>query len=123
MAWKTCLGGTLLVTLTLASCSSNDLGTGINTADREYASTIKEAHDAALTVLISQSFQIESDKSDAFGASIVARRGTSDDKVLVEVQGLKKAMTEVSVRVEPGDKVKANLLQDQIAEKLTPAAK
>jgi hypothetical protein len=123
MTWKASLGGCLFAALALASCSSNDLGTGINTVDREYASSVKEAHDAALMILISQSLQIESDKADAFGASIVARRGTSDDKVLVEVKGLKKAMTVVSVRVQPGDKAKAALLQDQIGEKLTPAAK
>jgi hypothetical protein len=95
----------------------------MNTVDREYASSVKEAHDAALTILISQGLHIESDQLDAFGASIVARRGASDDRVLVEVKGLMKATTEVSVRVEPGDKVKATLLQDQIGEKLTPAAR
>ena len=123
MTWTTSLGGVLCVSLALASCSSNDLGTGINTVDREYATSVKEAHDAALTILISQSLRIESDQIDAFGASIVARRGASDEKVLVEVKGMKKAMTEVSVRVQPGDKVKATLLQDQIGEKLTPPAK
>ena len=123
MTWKACLGAFLLAAFALASCSSSDLGTGINTVDREYASSVKEAHDAALTILISQTLQIESDKTDAFGASIVARRGTSDDKVMVEVKGLEKARTEVSVRVQPGDKVKATLLQDQIREKLTSAAK
>ena len=123
MIWKASLGGFLFASLVLASCSSNDLGTGINTVDREYASSVKEAHDAALMVLISQTLQIESDKTDAFGASIVARRGASDYKVLVEVKGLKKSVTQVSVRVQPGDKTKATLLQDQIGEKLTPAAK
>jgi hypothetical protein len=123
MSGKTILGGLLFAALALASCSSNDLGTGINTVDREYPNSVKEAHDAALMVLISQSLQIESDKSDTFGASIVARRGASQDKVLVEVKGVEKAKTEVSVRVEPGDKVKAGLLQDQIGEKLSPATK
>ena len=123
MTWKASLGAFLLAAFALASCSSSDLGTGINTVDREYASSVKEAHDAALTILINQGLEIERNKIDAFGASIVARRGTTGDKVLVDVKGLENARTQVSVRVQPGDKVKATLLQDQIGQKLTPPAK
>ena len=123
MTWKASLGAFLLAAFALASCSSSDLGTGINTVDREYASSVKEAHDAALMILINQGLEIERNKIDAFGASIVARRGTTGDKVLVDVKGLENARTQVSVRVQPGDKVKATLLQDQIGQKLTPPAK
>jgi len=123
MTWKASLGASLLAAFALASCSSSDLGTGINTVDREYANSVKETHDAALMTLINQGLEIESNKIDAFGASIVARRGTTDDKVLVDVKGLENARTQVSVRVQPGDKVKATLLQDQIGQKLTPPAK
>ena len=123
MTWKASLGAFLLAAFALASCSSSDLGTGINTVDREYASSVKEAHDAALMILINQGLEIQKNKIDAFGASIVARRGTTGDKVLVDVKGLENARTQVSVRVQPGDKVKATLLQDQIGQKLTPPAK
>ena len=78
---------------------------------------------AVLATLISENLQIESNKADALGASVVARRGATEDKVLVEVKGLKKGKTNVSVRVQPGDKAKATVLQDQIGEKLTRAAK
>ena len=123
MTWKASLGAFLLAAFALASCSSSDLGTGINTVDREYASSVKEAHDAALMILINQGLEIQKNKIDAFGASIVARRGATGDKVLVDVKGLENARTQVSVRVQPGDKVKATLLQDQIGQKLTPPAK
>ena len=48
MTWKASLGASLLAAFALASCSSSDLGTGINTVDREYANSVKETHDAAL---------------------------------------------------------------------------
>jgi hypothetical protein len=123
MTGKASLGGFLLATLALAACSSNDLGTGMNTVEHVYTNSVKEAHDAALMVLINQGLEIETNRMDAFGASIVAKRGTTSDKVLVDVQGLENARTQVSVRVQPGDKVKASLLQDQIGQKLTPAAR
>jgi hypothetical protein len=123
MLWKASALGALGMALALASCSSSDLGTGINTVDREYRNTVKEAHDAALATLKHENLQIESDKADALGANIVAKRGASDDKVLVDVKGMEKGTTRVSVRVQPGDKNQAGLIQDKIAEKLTPAAK
>lgn len=121
--WKPFALGFVGVALALASCSSSDLGTGMNTVDREYKNTVKEAHDAALTTLKNENLQIESDKADSLGANIVAKRGASDDKVLVDVKGMEKGTTRVSVRVQPGDKHQAGLIQDKIADKLTPAAK
>ena len=43
--------GFVVVALALASCSSSDLGTGMNTVDREYNISVKEAHEAALSAL------------------------------------------------------------------------
>jgi hypothetical protein len=123
MTWKLSVGGFLLAALALASCSSSDLGTGLNTVDRDYNSTVKEAHDAALATLKDKNLQLESDKGDALGANIVARRGATEDKVFVDIKGVEKGKTKVSVRVQPGDKEKATLIQDKIGEKLTPAAK
>jgi hypothetical protein len=123
MLWKMSAFGFVLMALALASCSSSDLGTGVNTVDREYTATPKQAHDAAVATLKAENLQIESDKSDALGANIVAKRGTSDDKVLVDVKGMDKGKTQVSVRVQPGDKGQATMIQDKIGEKLTPAAK
>ena len=121
MTWKVSIAGFLLVAL--AACSSSDLGTGINTVDREYTASVKDAHEAALSTLKAQNLHIESDKADSLGANVVAKRGASDDKVLVDVKAVDKTKSRVSVRVQPGDKEQATAIQDRIGEKLTPAAK
>jgi hypothetical protein len=123
MIWKAAGFGFVAVVLALAACSSSDLGTGMNTVDREYPNTVKEAHEAALATLKAENLQIESDKADALGANIVAKRGASDDKVMVDIKGKEKGKSSVSVRVQPGDKAQATMLQDRIEEKLSPAAK
>ncbi|HVE43084.1 MAG TPA: DUF3568 family protein [Planctomycetota bacterium] len=123
MIWKAAGFGIVAVVLALAACSSSDLGTGMNTVDRDYTASVKEAHDAALATLKAENLQIESDKADALGANIVAKRGASDDKVLVDIKGKEKGKSSVSVRVQPGDKAQATMLQDHIEEKLSPAAK
>ena len=123
MIWKLSGFGFLLGALAFMSCSSSDLGTGMNTVDRDYTVSVKEAHDAALKTLKDKNLQIESDKGDALGANIVAKRGTSDDKVLVDVKGLENDKCRVSVRVQPGDKAQATMIQDHIEGKLAPAAK
>ena len=123
MTSKLCLGGFLVVAAALASCSSSDIGTGINTVDREYSVTVKQAHDAALATLKAEDLAIETDKSDNLGANIVAKRKTSEDnKVLVEVKGLETKKSRVSVRVQPGDKNQATMIQDKIEKKLEKMA-
>ena len=42
---------------------------------------------------------------------------------MVDIQGKEKGKSSVSVRVQPGDKAQATMLQDRIEEKLSPAAK
>jgi len=121
MTWKMSLAGILAIAL--AACSSSDYGTGINTVDRDYDSTVKHAHDAAMATLKQQDLEIESDKSDTLGSSIVAKRKANpDNKVLIEVKALETDKTRVSVRVQPGDKNQANMIQDQIQKKLEKTA-
>ena len=122
MTWRLSAAAFLAFGLALAACSSSDLGTGMNTVDREYKATVKEAHDASIAVLKNEKLEIEDDKVDALGAAIVAKRSASDDKVMVDVKGLEKGKSRVSVRVQPGDKEQATFIQDKIAAKLTPAA-
>ena len=123
MTWKLTFGGLLAFALALASCSSSDMGTGMNTVDREYHTTVKHAHDAAVTTLKNQDLEIESDKSDTLGSSIVAKRKSNpDNKVLIEVKAIETEKTRVSVRVQPGDKNQAKMIQDQIEHKLEKAA-
>jgi hypothetical protein len=123
MTWKVPVGGLALMVLALASCSSSDLGSGMNTVDREYTTSVKEAHEAALAALKAENLQIESDKADSLGANIVAKRGADDSKVSVDVKGTDKGKSRVSVRVGKGDKEQATMLQEKIAEKIEPAAR
>jgi hypothetical protein len=123
MISKLSLGGILVMALGMTSCSSSDLGTGMNTVNREYTASVKQAHDAALAALKEEDLILESDKTDSLGANIVAKRRTSDEKVHVDVKGLDKGQSQVSVRVDPGDKPQATMIQDRIGEKLAPAAK
>src|SRR5215471_4416473 len=102
MTSKVSLGGVLVMALVMAACSSSDLGTGMNTVDREYTASVKQAHDAAVAALKDEDLIVESDKSDSLGANIVAKRRTSDEKVHVDVKGKDKGQSQVSVRVDPG---------------------
>ena len=123
MTSKLSLGAFLAVVAALAACSSGDLGTGMNTVDREYSVTVKQAHDAALATLKEKDLTIETDKSDTLGANIVAlRKTTEDNKVLIEVKGLEQKKSRVSVRVQPGDKNQATMIQDAIERKLEKMA-
>jgi hypothetical protein len=109
--------------IALAACSSSDMGTGVNTVDRDYSATVKHAHEAAVATLKQQDLEIESDKSDTLGSSIVAKRKANpDNKVLIEVKAIETDKTRVSVRVQPGDKNQAKMIQDQIERKLEKTA-
>ena len=117
MTWKLAFAG--LLAIALAACSSTDYGTGVNTVDREYSATVKQAHDASVSTLKQQDLEIETDKSDTLGSNIVAKRKSNpDNKVLIEVKALETEKTRVSVRVQPGDKNQAKMIQDQIEKKL-----
>ena len=117
MTWEMSLAGILAIAL--AACSSTDYGTGVNTVDREYSATVKQAHDASVSTLKQQDLEIETDKSDTLGSNIVAKRKSNpDNKVLIEVKALETEKTRVSVRVQPGDKNQAKMIQDQIEKKL-----
>lgn len=111
--------------MVLASCGSSDLGTGMNDVDRTYTTTsVKQAHDASLATLKDEKLQIEKDTWDDLGSEVVARRATDpDNKVLVSVKAMEGNSCEVTVRVQPGDKGQAEVIQNKISQKLTPAAK
>ena len=116
------------VVVALASCStvdSTDLGTGINTVDKDYKNTsVKQAHDASLATIKDENLQLDTDKWDDLGSQIVASRRTDpDNKVLVDVKAVDNNTCTVSVRVQPGDKQQAEMIQGKIAEKLGPSAK
>jgi translation initiation factor 1 (eIF-1/SUI1) len=114
------------LTLTLAACSAgdkssdtkqNDQGTGINTVSRQYAKSALETWDAATAAVKSYELKLESDRHDTMGGEIQAHRANGD-KVIVRVQSLDDQNSDVSVRVEPGNRNLAEMIQEKIADKL-----
>lgn len=103
--------------LALSACQSSDLGTGANTLDREYARPAHEAWKAAVGCAESAGFRISSDRHDRFGGELVACRAHGDE-VRIDVRTLSEQSSQVSIRVEPGDRVLATLLHERMAEKL-----
>src|SRR5579872_3582220 len=112
--------------LALAACSGSDktsttrqgdLGTGVNTIDRRYGRSAAETWDAAEAVVKSYDITIESDAHDAMGGEIRAHRA-GGDKVLVRVKSLDAKNSDVSVRVEPGNRNMAEMIHEKIADKL-----
>lgn len=96
---------------------TSDLGTGLNTVDRKYARPAADVFKAASMALKALELKIESEKADALGGEITARRAT-DDKVAVTVKSIDSTMTSVSVRVAPGDRNMANSIHAKIAAEL-----
>lgn len=113
------------LTLVMAACSSDrsssskqsDLGTGLNTVERNYARSAPDAWDAAAAAVKSYDLRVESDRHDAMGGELQARRGDGE-KVVVKVRSLDEKNSEVSVRVGPGNKNMAEMIHEKIAAKL-----
>jgi hypothetical protein len=101
----------------LASCKERDLGTGINTIERTYAKPMNEVWDASLAAVRDSNLAVDSESHDDLGGTISAHRATGE-RVTVSLRNLGNNQTEVSVRVEPGDRALAQLVHDRIAGKL-----
>lgn len=123
---KLCQIGMAALVLALAACSSSDkasstkqsdLGTGINTIDRQYGRSAADAWDAAVAAVKTYDITVESDAHDAMGGELRAHRG-SGEKVVVRVKSLDEKNSNVSVRVEPGNRNMAEMIHEKIAEKL-----
>jgi hypothetical protein len=96
--------------LAMAACSSgdktsaskqSDLGTGINTVDRQYVKSAPATWD----------------RHDAMGGEVLAHRA-GGEKVTVRVKSLDEKNSDVSVRVEPGNRNMAEMIHEKIADKL-----
>ena len=103
--------------LILGSCRENDLGTGANTVDREFSKPAHDVWKASVKSAEAMDLAISSDRHDEFGGELVASRANCNE-VHVWVKSLGEKRSQVSVRVEPGDRALATLLQERIAEKL-----
>jgi hypothetical protein len=104
-----------VLTLALAACGGRDLGTGVNTLDRDYAKPAAETWKAAVKSVESAGLTVTSDPADDLGGDLVARRANGDE-VRVRVKSLDEKSSRVTVRVEPGDRDLAKLLHERIAE-------
>ena len=105
-----------LAALFLTSCAGNDLGSGANTIDREYAKPASEIWSASLKSAESAKLTLRSERHDKMGGEIVACRANGDE-VRIDVISLTENTSRVSVRVGPGDRNLASMLQERIAEK------
>jgi hypothetical protein len=101
----------------IGACQSNDLGSGVNTVDREFAMSADDVWQASFDAAESMGLAISRNARDKFGGELVASRANGD-KVQIEVSSLDERRSTVSVRVEPGDRTLATLLQERIADKL-----
>lgn len=115
-----------MLALSLGACSSStkssagnqgDMGTGINTIDRQYARNAGDTWDAAVAALKHYDLTIESDNHDALGGEIRGHRAEGE-KVRVRVRSLDDHNSDVTVRVEPGNRNMAEMIHDRIADKL-----
>lgn len=101
----------------LGACKGNDLGTGANTVDREYSKPAADVYKAAQKSAEATEFKMQSDRHDELGGELVALRGDGKE-VRVFVESLNEKSASVSVRVEPGDRVLANMIHERIAGNL-----
>ena len=103
--------------LWIPSCQENDLGTGANTLERDYARSAPDAWKAAVRTAESSGLNICKDHYDKFGGELVASRANGDE-VRIEVRSLTEQSTRVAVRVEPGDRALATMIHERMAEKM-----
>jgi hypothetical protein len=99
----------------LTACRDRDLGTGVNTLDREYDKPAAETLKAAVKSVEAAGLKVESQPADQFGGDLVARRAKGDE-VRVKVKSLDDHRSLVTVRVEPGDRDLAKLIHERIAD-------
>ncbi len=96
---------------------TTDLGTGLNAVERTYARPAHELKDIVTASLKSFDLSIESDKHDELGGEIVALRADGH-KVTAKITSVDKDHSRISIRVAPGNRNLADMIQDRIAEKL-----
>ena len=97
-----------------AACQSGDLGTGVNTVERGYMMQLEKVWSASEKVVKDAGLTPVSNRHDAMGGEIVARRA-NDREVRMSLKSLDDKHVLVSVRVEPGDAALANSLQERLA--------
>jgi hypothetical protein len=96
---------------------STDLGTGLNAVEQTYGRPAGEMADLVADVLRSFDLKLESSTHDDLGGEIVARRADGN-KVTARITARDEAASQVSVRVAPGNRPLADLIQERIGQKV-----
>ena len=99
---------------------TTDFGTGLNAVEKTYDQPASELVDVVVASLKSYDLNVESDTHDVFGGEIVARRADGH-KVTAKITSVDKNHCQVSIRVAPGNRNLAEMIQNRIEEKLLPA--
>jgi hypothetical protein len=101
----------------LLACQTHDLGTGVNTVDREYARPAAEVCKAALACAAAGDFKVVDGRYDQFGGDLVMSR-MDGKEIRVQVRSLDEKSSRAGIRVEPGDRDLATLLHERLAGEL-----
>lgn len=109
----------LSLLVALAACAGEPIAEqlGANAVDRTYAVSAQEAMDGTLAALSDLNLKVERREVDALGGNLTARRADGSE-VLVAVKGLEMRKSRVSIRVGEGDLALANIVQNQVAERI-----
>ena len=104
------------------SPKTTDLGTGLNAVERTYDRPASAIVEVALASLKSFDLKLESDRHDELGGELVSLRADGH-KVTVKITSVDKDHCSISIRVAPGNRDLADMIQQRIAEKLIPEVK
>jgi len=94
-----------------------DQGKGTNTVERRDGKPAAAVWDAAVSALKRYDLRADSDRHDDVGGELIARRADGH-RVTARVAALDPKSSQVSIRVEPGNRGMAQRLHERLAEKL-----
>ncbi len=109
--------GAAVLLLLATACKERDLGTGLNTQEREYAVSAEKSFKASLDGVKDAGLRVDRERHDSLGGEIEATRADGSD-VKVTVKAIDKDRSRVTIRVGPGDAQLATLLHEKIAGEL-----
>jgi hypothetical protein len=105
-----------IAALTLgAACHRTDLNYVTHTVTREYGQSVETSWDAAMAAAKELDLAIQSEKHDALGGELLASRADGS-AVTIDIAGIERERTRITVYVAPGDVEMARLTHEQIAE-------
>jgi hypothetical protein len=97
---------------------STDLGTGLNAVEKNFSRPAGEMAELVAGVLESFDLKLEKSTHDDLGGEIVARRADGHE-VTAKITARDEAASDVSIRVAPGNRPLAEMIQQRIGEKVS----